>query len=267
MNRIPVSVIVPCWRCADSIALTVDSILAQTARPAEVWLIDDASADDGRTLTALHEQAARSDAQTTIHVVAQAQNGGPGGARNAGWDRATQPYLAFLDADDVWHPAKLAVQFPWMQAHPDVAISGHATALRPAGALPPAPATFEVTPVTLASMLVSCRFPTRTVMLKRELPFRFGGRELTEDYLLWLEVIAAGHAAVRLETTLAYSLRPDFDPGGYSGALWTHEQRELRALRVLQQRGYVGGPLRRLAQAWSFVKYLRRIRLQRARRL
>jgi teichuronic acid biosynthesis glycosyltransferase TuaG len=264
---LPVSVVIPCWRCADSITKTVESVIAQTRPPAEIILVDDASPDDGATLRMLHTLATRSTGATAIRVVALSRNSGPGGARNAGREAVTQQYVAFIDADDIWHPNKLEIQMAWMQAHPDVALSGHATMLAPHEGLAPGVRSFPARRATLAGMLVSNAFPTRTVLMRSDLPFRFGDKSVTEDYLFWLEAVASGYECWRLETVLAYSLRPEFGAGGYSGELWTHERRELCALRELRARGHVGSMCGLAAQLWSVVKYLRRVVLRRLRRL
>jgi hypothetical protein len=107
-------------------------------------------------------------------------------------------------------------------------------------------------------MLVSNRLPTRSVMLRRNLSFRFGGREVTEDYLLWLQIISAGIPAWRLETPLACSFRPEFSLGGYSGQLWTHEKRELSALQALRTSGQLSWLVWVASSSWSLVKFLRR---------
>ena len=240
----------------------LNSALNQTRPPAEILLVDDASGDGSIDL--LHQLQ-------TIHaprvrVISQAKNNGPGPARNAGWEAATQPWLAFLDADDAWHPRKLEIQWAWLGSHPDAALCGHATQFStgtldipvedPAGAI-------RLSPV---QMLVSNRLPTRSVMLRKDLPFRFRGRAVAEDYLLWLEIMFAGHAAYRLETCLAFSLRPDFSPGGYSGQLWAHEKRELAALNTLRASGNLSWPVFALFAGWSYVKFLRRLWLMRSLR-
>ncbi|QTN30415.1 glycosyltransferase family 2 protein [Rhodoferax sp. AJA081-3] len=126
----PVSVVVPCYRCAATIARAVSSVAAQTLRPAEMILVDDASGD--ATLQQLHTLQAQHG--PLIRVVALAANAGAASARNAGWNLATQPYIAFLDADDTWHPQKLEIQYRYMQQHPEVALSGHLCRQLPADA-------------------------------------------------------------------------------------------------------------------------------------
>lgn len=239
----------------------LSSALNQTLPPEEILLIDDASGDG--SLDLLH-QLERLHAPR-VKVIALTKNGGPGLARNAGWEAATQPWLAFLDADDAWHPRKLEIQWTWLQSHPDVALCGHASQFSEKGTLD-APVNEMPDAVRLSAirMLISNRLPTRSVMLRRDLPFRFRGREVTEDYLLWLEIIFAGYVAYRLEACLAFSLRPDFSPGGYSGQLWTHEKRELAALRALRSASRLSWPAFVLSAGWSIMKFFRRLWLMRS---
>lgn len=230
-------------------------MLAQSLHPAEIFLIDDASGDGTlvllRDLERLHAPLVR--------VISLAENGGPGLARNAGWDAANQPWIAFLDADDAWHPRKLEIQWGWLKSSPEVALCGHDTRWAEDGRIDHSvQAAIQVTWLNLKQMLVSNRLPTRSVMLRRDLPLRFRGRNVTEDYLLWMQIIAGGWTASRLDVCLAYSLRPDFSPGGYSGQLWKHEKRELEALRTLRVDGQCSWVTFVAAYSWSLVKFLRR---------
>src|SRR6476469_11194130 len=81
----PVSVIVPCYRCAATIDDAIASVVAQTLRPAQVLLVDDGSGDD--TLEQLHLVAAAHE-PGWIKVIALPSNGGVSAARNVAWDRA-----------------------------------------------------------------------------------------------------------------------------------------------------------------------------------
>jgi glycosyltransferase involved in cell wall biosynthesis len=258
----PVSVIIPCFRCRETIELSLNSALNQTLQPAEILLVDDASGDG--SLDLLHHLE-RIHAPR-VKVISLTKNGGPGLARNAGWDAATSPWLAFLDADDAWHPRKLEIQWNWLASHQDVAMCGHASQFSSGRIDFPVADGPVANRLSMWRMLISNRLPTRSVMLRRDLPFRFRGREVTEDYLLWLEVIASGFPSVRLESCLAFSLRPDFSPGGYSGQLWTHEKRELAALGTLRAEGKLAWPAFILSATWSFIKYVRRLWLMRSMR-
>ena len=238
----------------------LDSVLAQSLQPSEIFLIDDVSGDGTLDLLCELERLHA----PLVRVISLAENVGPGLARNAGWDAASQPWIAFLDADDAWHPRKLEIQWGWLQSRPEVALCGHDTRWAADGRIDHhVKAAPQVTWLNLKKMLISNRLPTRSVMLRRELPLRFRGRDVTEDYLLWLQIIADGWIASRLEVCLAYSLRPDFSPGGYSGRLWSHQKRELAALRVLRLEAAISGVAWITASLWSLVKFLRRLWLTR----
>ncbi|MEM3504172.1 MAG: glycosyltransferase family 2 protein, partial [Nitrososphaeria archaeon] len=75
----PVSVIIPCFNCEDTIDRAVESVYKQTWKPAEVILVDDASMDRSfRKLLKLQEIYG----SDWIKVIHSKKNEGPGGARN-----------------------------------------------------------------------------------------------------------------------------------------------------------------------------------------
>jgi len=254
-HYLPISVIIPCFRCRETVARALGSILNQTRLPAEILFVDDASGDG--SLDLLFELA--HEHEPRVRVITLDQNGGPGLARNAGWDSATQPWLAFLDADDTWHPRKLEIQWSWLESHLDAVLCGHASQLAAKAVDLEAEEMPEASRLSLISMLLSDRLPTRSVMLRRDLPFRFRNKRYSEDYLLWMEIIMAGYPAYRLESVLAFCFRPDFSPGGLSGRLWEHEKAELMALRTLREEYKLSWWVWGSATVWSFTKYLRRL--------
>jgi glycosyltransferase involved in cell wall biosynthesis len=109
----PVSVVIPAYRCAGTIRRAVDSVLAQTCAPKEIIVVDDGSPDDLRSLMAPY------DDRVTLF---RKENGGAASARNLGIEKATGEFIAFLDADDYWEPAKLARQLDVFRRHPEVAL-------------------------------------------------------------------------------------------------------------------------------------------------
>ena len=205
MIQVSVSVVIPCYRCAANIPRAVESVVRQTLRPAELILVDDGSGDN--TLATLHALRAQYGL-AWIKVIALDQNRGVSVARNTGWDAATGDYIAFLDADDAWHPEKIAVQYAWMRDHPEVAVSGHRWVyLDPTDALPnPKPpdslTTYEIMKDRL---LVSNPFVTPSVMLKRSLTHRFDAKKrYCEDYFLWLQLSLDDQVIFLLDAELAY---------------------------------------------------------------
>lgn len=201
----PVSAIIPCYRCADTISRAVDSVAKQTLRPAEVILVDDGSGDDTlETLFALQSAYSRD----WIKVIPLERNCGVSVARNTAWDKAAYEYVAFLDADDVWHPEKIAMQYGWMRAHPHVSASGHRYVLLDPGSPLPAlqvDGNFGVQLMTRRRLLLSNPFVIPSVMLKRDLRYRFDpAKRYCEDYSLWLHLVFDGYTMMALKTTLVY---------------------------------------------------------------
>ena len=102
MTKLPVSVVMPVYNAERTLCATMASVLAQTHQHFELIAIDDGSTDS--SLKILLEFASQDD---RIHVVSQL-NKGVAESRNSGADMAKGNLIAFLDADDVWHPEKLS---------------------------------------------------------------------------------------------------------------------------------------------------------------
>lgn len=263
MEMAPVSVVIPCYRCADTIGRAVESITKQTLPPREILLVDDCSGDDGRTLAALHDLQ-RCNPDSGIRVVALEKNGGPSVARNTGWDMAAQPYVAFLDADDTWHPEKIAIQFSWLSSHPEVAFCGHLITVRASGDDAAAPAgEMTASKIGRRAWLLSCQFSTISVMLRRELPFRFNpDKRYAEDYLLWLQLALSGYDSWRIESVLAYCFKPLYGAGGLTGKLWPVEKGELDTYARVYREHLISHVAYAALVVFSIVKYSRRVFLK-----
>lgn len=99
MNSNPlVSIIVPVYNVENYLNECIDSILAQTYKNFELYLVDDGSPDNCGTIC--EEYAKKDDRIKVIHK----QNGGLSDARNAGIDKAKGDYITFVDSDDYVSP-------------------------------------------------------------------------------------------------------------------------------------------------------------------
>lgn len=253
----PVSVVVPCYRCAHTIGPAVASIAAQTLRPAEVLLVDDGSGDG--TLPQL-EAIARDFSPGWVKVIAMPRNAGPSAARNRGWDRARQPWIAFLDADDTWHPQKLQRQMEALQNDPDIALLGHPMNVQ-SRAMPP-PALRQpprVRKVARHLLILRHPFPTASIVLRRDLPFRFDEkRKRAEDFMLWAQILLSGYRCAKLDQVLASYHKPPFGAGGLSGDMNAMYTAAVDVRRSLHQIGLLGWWQWQLAEAMAWCRHLRR---------
>lgn len=104
-----VSVIVPAFNAETTLAETLGSVIRQTLEDWECLVVDDGSTDGTAVLV-----EAMAERDPRIRLVRQA-NQGVGAARNTAIRAARGRYLAPLDADDRWEPAKLARQVERME--------------------------------------------------------------------------------------------------------------------------------------------------------
>jgi glycosyltransferase involved in cell wall biosynthesis len=105
-----VTVIVPAYNASLTIGATLDSIRAQTHANLEVLVIDDGSTDDTADIVLRYASIDR-----RIRLIRQA-NAGVAAARNRGIAEARGEYLAPIDADDLWRPAKIERQLRALHA-------------------------------------------------------------------------------------------------------------------------------------------------------
>ncbi len=99
----------PVYNGARYIAKALASVLEQTSPAAEILVVDDGSDDDTAAI-------AESMGAT---VVRQPQRRGVSAARNTGIARASESWIAFLDADDLWRAQKLERQWRAVSAATD----------------------------------------------------------------------------------------------------------------------------------------------------
>ena len=108
--------------------------------------------------------------------------------------------------------------------------------------------------------LISNHFHTRSVMLRRDLPFRFDEtKKHSEDYLLWLEIIFNGYRAIHFDLPLAYTFKPQYGAAGLSADLWKMEKGELDSFFQLYRKGRIAYILFFCIIGLSLLKYVRRI--------
>lgn len=111
-----VAAIIPAFNAERTIDATLRSVRGQTHQELEIIVVDDGSTDETSSVVQYH---AATDPR--VRLVSQA-NGGVAAARNRGIAESKAAYIAPVDADDVWHPEKIARQLDHMQNDPQVAL-------------------------------------------------------------------------------------------------------------------------------------------------
>ena len=105
-----ISAIIPVYNGEKYLAEAIESVLAQSYRPLELIIVDDGSTDGSATIARSYKEA---------HYICQS-NMGVAAARNTGLASAGGEFIAFLDADDMWHPQKIQIQIEYLQKHPSI---------------------------------------------------------------------------------------------------------------------------------------------------
>jgi len=262
---VPVSVVIPCCRCTETLARAVESVARQTRRPEELILIDDASAD---ATPAMIQALAAQYSRGWIKYELLQKNLGAASARNRGWEMATQPLIAFLDADDAWHPRKLEIQTDFMLAHPGVVLCGHGHRILEMGSAADWPVSAgPAQPIRKWPMFFSNRFVTPSVMLRRNAGDRFeSGQRHMEDHMLWMKLVADGAPAVKLSVDLVALYKRPFGDDGLSGQTLQMELGELNNYRRLYRSGRLSGLQFAGFYVFSCLKFARRLLLIAVRR-
>lgn len=256
----PVSVIIPCYRCGDTISRAVESVINQTRPPNEIILIDDFSNDEQKTLNILN-RLCQINQGITLKILKLDKNSGAGSARNAGWAIATQPYIAFLDSDDSWHPNKLEIQYKYMANNPDVTLSGHQYIFWHGERMPKVvPEIAPATEISTNSMLFKNAFSTSTVMVKSNIKLHFNNeKRYSEDFFLWQKMIFLGFKLIQIESPLGFYYKPLYGSSGLSARLWAMEKGELGNFLLLYKAGHINLVFLVLSSIFSLIKFLRRL--------
>lgn len=192
-----VSVIIPAYNSAATIERAITSVLQQTLAPLEIIVVDDGSSDDTATRVRL--------GFPSVTLLTQ-QNAGAARARNAGVEYAKGEFVAFLDADDAWHPQKIERQVAAMGLFPaiDLLCTGcqHIQQAQWYPEMLAQQSQYADTPVQLLNFNQVFAHPflaTPSVMIKRAFFNSLGGfdtgLETAEDVDLWLRSAYAGQCA------------------------------------------------------------------------
>jgi glycosyltransferase involved in cell wall biosynthesis len=181
----PVAVIIPTFNRAHLLPRAIHSVLSQTWRDFELYVVDDGSTDGTPALPIFKSPDPR------LHYIRYPDNRGVSHARNFGVKQTSSHWIAFLDSDDEWLPQKLEKQIAYATTHPGIALNQTKEFWIRNGKRVNPPKTHEKSSGDLfAASLRRCMITPSSVMLKRELFQSLSGFNESliacEDYDLWL---------------------------------------------------------------------------------
>jgi teichuronic acid biosynthesis glycosyltransferase TuaG len=252
-----VSVIIPIFNGALTIERAVKSVLNQSRSALEIIIIDDHSSDTSIDIV----RYLSSTSPIPVRLITNNANSGPGLARNRGWDSAVGDLVAFLDADDFWHPSKLEAQVAEMEKFPDLVMTCHErTVGTHLGWIDGTTTATQWRQYGFREFLVRNRCATPSVILRRTITERFSSElRLAEDYYLWL-LVTARYGPTRFNSrALVHCENPAYGGGGLSGNLQAMYSSELRALQLLNQQDYLSRLKLIIFSGWSTMKFVVRL--------
>lgn len=179
-----ISVIIPTFNRAWTLARAIDSVLAQTYAPREIIVVDDGSTDDTPDVLSAYGDG--------IKILAQ-PNRGVSSARNLGIRHSRGEFIALLDSDDRWEPEKLACQAGFFTDHSGAMIcQTQEIWIRNGVRVNPGKKHKKISGMIFEPSLHMCLVSPSAVMIKKKL-FDLKGLfnedfPVCEDYDFWLRV-------------------------------------------------------------------------------
>ncbi|MFQ3665212.1 MAG: glycosyltransferase family 2 protein [Sphingomonadaceae bacterium] len=218
-----VSVLVPVYNRAALLPLCVHSVLGQTYSNLELLVIDDGSSD---ATAEVAQELAASDPR--MHVIRQPRNLGVAHARNTGLEAARGRFVAYLDSDDRWLPAKLERQVAALSSDPACLCFTGFRRFR------------EDPEVVGAQVRVPARINHRTLLRTNVVATSSNmvDRAKTgdyrhivigsDDYATWLMLLRSGHEGIGLDADL---MRYGVTSGSLSSRKWNNALQTWRIYR------------------------------------
>jgi glycosyltransferase involved in cell wall biosynthesis len=248
MSLEQVSVIIPAFNSASWIREAVESVVRQSFPPHEIIVVDDGSTDSTADILSQYGD--------TVHYVRQ-KNCGVAAARNTGVALARGDFMAFLDADDVWHPRKLELQLRAIANRPEIGLIGTDRFAWPAATMPVCSERdiLQLRLVDRGQLAVRNCFTASSVMLRRQAVEKIGYFDTAlcgpEDHDYWLRAVDAATAAILPIPLTGYRSVPM----SLSKRAGPMEAGMKRVLLKLDARDYWRGDRLLRRQAYGYTSY------------
>ncbi len=263
-----VSVIIPMYNAEATINRCLASVINQTYKgEIEIIVINDGSKD----LSKLEVERFIDEHQDYKIILVNKINGGVSTARNAGIKLAKGNWIALLDSDDAWYPDKISKQINIMGNDNNIDFLGSILSYKPwkryilkrIGYLER---------IELNDLMFKFCFQPSTVIFKRKIIDVVGyfddKQKYAEEGNFFMRIVYHGFGCFLINEKLSHFGVNDkfgFGDGGLSGNLKEMQRGEIMNHKYALKALGVSYPIYYSARLFSFVKYIRRIILVKAR--
>lgn len=217
-KSLSVTTIIPAYNAGKLISRTLASVIGQTYPTWKAIVVDDGSSDDTCDIV---QSIAQKEERVSL-LMLEKNYGAPSRPRNLGVAEADGDWIAFLDADDIWHPQKLELQINAILRSGArfccTAMCDFTNETQNDN-----PVYFESLPtskITFEDHRLKGRIPNSSVLVESALVRQFPFEEklmykAVEDYHCWLRILNSGETCLKIELPLLYYRR---SPGQISGS-------------------------------------------------
>ena len=217
-----VSVIIPCYKDSNTLCRAINSVVAQSYKPIEIIVINDCSPE-----TEIIEEYIKK--YPRIKYFYNKINLGLAASRNKGIHLAKGEIVAFLDADDEYHPDKIKIQLEYLKEN--TVVTCHVLNILPNGQRysKSGPDRSIIKPLEI---IFSNKLNGAGLLCQKELILRVGGYNPSlkscEDYDLWLRLLSCG---IRVNVISMPLYIYYFNPTGLSKNIRDISKWEFKVLR------------------------------------
>lgn len=262
---VDVSVIIPTYFSSASLKRALHSVAIQALSVAEIIIIDD-SGDLSEVIKIQDILKSFTYPRERVKFYFNNKNMGPSYTRNRGIEESTSKYIAFLDSDDIWHPAKIEIQYSIMEKSGSK-LSGHQFDHTSNGNLDDVSNIIKTRIIKRQELLLHNPFSTPTVMAIREDFIKFPENiKFGEDYYCWIANYSPGDFTF-IKCTLAGGFKASYGAAGLSQNILAMSQGVKTAFCLLLREGHISRFEYFTALAIESMKYLNRKTVIRARKL
>ena len=260
-NNFEISVVIPLYNEAAKIKLAISSVNEQADGGLkyikEIIVINDGSQDDSyRSVQALIGKS-----KVPIHLLNQS-NSGVSVARNRGMNVAQGNWIAFLDADDVWEPDKIAVQVKQLMEHDQIDLLGSYYNDQPVRVL--FRRIVGLYQVSVLDMLLKSFPSTPTVLMRKQIFEEIGGFDVTQRYAedtnYFLKIASSYNVFFLAHRMVTLNMDKEvFGESGLSSKLFEMHRGTLKNLKAAFERHDIGALTYLFLRGFYQLKFIRRI--------